>query len=76
MTYAGFFSSPSKRTHFGFIFFSYVLLFIVPKIHYFDDHLSEIQVQSITPTERANNSASVTVCVRMGRVLDKRPPCL
>lgn len=71
-----FYFFPSKRTHFGFIYFQLCSFFIVQKIHYFDDHLSEFQVQSIIPIEIANNSASVTVCVKMGCVLDKWPTCL
>lgn len=67
---------PLKRTHFTFIVFQLCSFFITAKIHYFDDHLSETQVQSIISTEIANNSASVTVCVKMGCVRDKRPTCL
>jgi hypothetical protein len=53
-TLSGFFSS--RRTHFGF---SCVPFLKAAKIHYFDDYLSETQVQYVTPIEIANNSASV-----------------
>lgn len=64
-------SMSSRSIHFGFVVFRYTLCFTVPRSHYYDDHLSDAQVQSVRPTEIANNSASVTVCVEMGCVPDE-----